>query len=260
MHTPCDVPTCRSGTDAGPPPSNNQHTEQTAESRCSQPRPFLTLSMTEALSQSAGCVWRRERLASWGEALFAAQGVKQREGGSQKTLVINKKKRKKISFSNGDERSNRCEEHLEAALSLFEGLEAGRSKAGLESRLWVWSKQLLELFYHLPHRLEVGLPGPPARSGPPGPPVGRVLAEEDVRWRREARSKPDTALAQAEGGAHPGWVEAGGERGQVLLGQGIVEAQDAAEEIQEHADAFDLRGDGAKRLLGPAIHGREGGA
>lgn len=149
---------------------------------------------------------------------------------------------------------------MEAALSLFEGLEAGRSKAGLESRLWVWSKQLLELFYHLPHRLEVGLPGPPARSGPPGPPVGRVLAEEDVRWRREARSKPDTALAQAEGGAHPGWVEAGGERGQVLLGQGIVEAQDAAEEIQEHADAFDLRGDGAKRLLGPAIHGREGGA
>lgn len=81
-----------------------------------------------------------------------------------------------------------------------------------------------------------------------------------MRWRGEARSKPDTALAQAESGAHSRWVEAGRKRGQVLLGQGIMKAQDAAEEIQEHADAFDLRGDGAERLLGPIIHCREGGA
>lgn len=79
------------------------------------------------------------------------------------------------------------------------------------------------------------------------------------RWG-EARSKPDTALAQAESGAHPRRVEEGWKRGQVLLGQGIMEAQDAAAKIKKHTDGFDLRGDGAQRLLGRIVHRRERGA
>lgn len=138
--------------------------------------------------------------------------------------------------------------------------EAGRSKTGLETRLWLRCRQLLELLYRFPHGLELSFPGPPARSGLVGPPVGRVFAEEHVRWRGEAGSEPDPALAQAESGAHSRRVEEGRKRGQVLLGQGIMEAQDAAAEIKKHADGFDLRGDGAKRLLGRIIHCRKRGA
>lgn len=137
---------------------------------------------------------------------------------------------------------------------------AGRSKTGLNTRLWVWHRQLLKLLYRFPHRLELSFPSPPARSGPAGPSVGRVLAEEHVRWRGEARSKPDTALAQAESGAHSRRVEERRKRGQVLLGQGIMEAQDAAAEIKKHTDGFDVRRDGAKRLLGHFIHCRKRGA
>lgn len=137
---------------------------------------------------------------------------------------------------------------------------AGRSKRGLKTGLWVGHVQLLELLYDFPHRLELSVPIPPARSSPAGPPVGRVLAEEHVCWRGEATSKLDAALAQAESGAHSSGVEEGRKCGQVLLGQGIMEAQGGAAEIQEHADGFDLRGDGAQRLLGCIIHCRERGA
>lgn len=81
-----------------------------------------------------------------------------------------------------------------------------------------------------------------------------------MRWRGEARSKPDTALAQAESGTHSRRAEEGRKRGQVLLGQGIMEAQDAAAEIKKHTDGFDPRGDGAKRLLGGVIDCRKRGA
>lgn len=87
-----------------------------------------------------------------------------------------------------------------------------------------------------------------------------MFAEEHVGWRGEARSKPDAALAQAESGTHPRRVEEGGKRGQVLFGHGIVEAQDAAAEIKKHTDGFDVRGDGAQRLLGGTVHRRKKGA
>lgn len=81
-----------------------------------------------------------------------------------------------------------------------------------------------------------------------------------MRWRRQAGSKPDPALAQTESRTHSRGAEEGRKRGQVLLGQGIMEAQDAAAQIKKHTDGFDPRGDGAKRLLGGIIDCRKRGA
>lgn len=140
MHIPRVVPTSKSWADAGPLLSNKQHTEQIKESRCCESHPFLTLHITEthsACSRKQQGVFGGEKDLHPGERLFGCTGVKQREGGSQKSLMI-KKKEKKISFSNDNQRSNHSKEPWK--LLLFWGKhpvkvgkgnqsEAGRSKS-----------------------------------------------------------------------------------------------------------------------------------
>lgn len=90
MHTASVAPTYESRADAGPLPSNNQH------SRCSESHPFLTLHITETLSACSlnqQGVFGGEKDLYPGERLFCSSGVKQRDGGSQKSLMIKKKKK-----------------------------------------------------------------------------------------------------------------------------------------------------------------------
>lgn len=72
--------------------------------------------------------------------------------------------------------------------------------------------------------------------------------------RREAAAQPQSALAQAQSREHSSRVEAGRQRGQVLLGQRVVEAQGAPTNVEEDPEGFDLRRDSAERLPAPIIH------
>lgn len=75
-----------------------------------------------------------------------------------------------------------------------------------------------------------------------------------MRRRGEAAAQPQPALAQAQSREYSGRVEAGRQRGEVLLGQGVVETQGAPADVKEDPDFFDLRWDSAERLPAPIIH------
>lgn len=91
---PAICPHAGAGRMQNPHRLTTRHTEQTAESRCSRPRPFLTLSMTEALSQSAGCVWMERKTCILGRGSFC-RSRGQAETRRQPKDPHDEKKRKK---------------------------------------------------------------------------------------------------------------------------------------------------------------------
>lgn len=127
------------------------------------------------------------------------------------------------------------------------------SKAGQKARVRVGQGQLFELLYDFPHGLEGNIPLPLASASSTAPPVGGFLTEEHMERRRETATKPEPTLSQAQRWQHPGGVEAGGQCGQVLLGHWVVQAQDAAADVQEHTNGFYLRGDGTEWLPPPVV-------
>lgn len=128
------------------------------------------------------------------------------------------------------------------------------SKAGQKARVRVGHGQFLELLDDFPDRLEGNIPPPLASASSTAPPVGGILTEKHMGRRREAAPQPEPALGQAQRRQHSAGVEVGGQRGQMLLGHGVVEAQDATADVQEHTDGFYLRGDGEERLPAPVVH------
>lgn len=73
-------------------------------------------------------------------------------------------------------------------------------------------------------------------------------------WRGKAAVQPQLALAQAQSWEDSSSFEAGWQRGEMLLGQRVMEAQCAPTNIKEDPKGFDLRRDTAEQLLAPIIH------
>lgn len=130
---------------------------------------------------------------------------------------------------------------------------ARRSKAGQKARVRVGHGQLFKLLYDFPHRLEGNIPLPLAPASSTAPPVGGILTEEHMERRRETATEPEPTLSKPQCWQHSGRAEESGKCGQVLLGHRVVEAQDAAADVQEHADGFYLRGDCTERLPPPVV-------
>lgn len=69
-----------------------------------------------------------------------------------------------------------------------------------------------------------------------------------MRRRRQAAAQPQPALAQAHRWEDSTGAEAGRQRGQVLLGHRVVEAQAPPSDVEEDPEGFDLGRDGVERL------------
>lgn len=135
---------------------------------------------------------------------------------------------------------------------------AGGSEAGEKAGVRIGRGQLFELLYDFPHGLEGNIPLPLGSASSTAPPVGGILTQEHVEGRRQTATKPEATVAEAQRRQYSARVEAGGQRGQVLLGHGVVEAQDATAEVQEHAHGFYLWWDGTKRLPPPVVDQAKG--